>query len=235
MNAPLVLGRRRSKACSYNPTGNPICLLLLTIGSMFGQSFQPQSEQERSADLKKRVIDTLHLHAGDTAADVGCGDGFYTVPLARFLGPSGRVFAVDINDVELFKLKQHLSEEGLKNVEVIMGTEDDPKLPANRLDAVLIVNAYHEMTAHEAMLRQALASLKPGGTFALMEGIWDSRETQSREEQIKHHQLAPKMARRELEVAGFEIVEVRDPFLQRPPDEDGKSRWWLIVAQRPAR
>jgi predicted methyltransferase len=131
-----------------------------------------------------------------------------------------------MDDAQLFKLKQHLSEEGLKNVEVIKSTADDPKLPTDRLDAALIVNAYHEMTAHEDILRHVRAALKPGGTFVLMEGIWDSREGQSRDEQIKHHQLAPKLARQEVEKAGFEIVEVRDPFLERPPDEDGKSRWW---------
>jgi len=199
------------------------------------QPSQPRSEEDRAADLKRRVIETLHLGPGDTAADVGCGDGFYTIPLARFLGPTGKVYAEDISDVELNKLKQHLSQEGLKNVEVIKGAEDDPKLPKDGVDAALIVNAYHEMTAHEVMLRHTLAALKPRGTFVLMEGIWDSREGQSRDEQIKHHQLAPKLAKQELEKAGFEIVEVHDPFLERAPDEDGKSRWWLIVARKPAR
>ena len=128
-----------------------------------------------------------------------------------------------------------MAKEGLKNIEVIKGAEDDPKLPADRLDAVLIVNAYHEMTAHEAILRHVRDALKPGGTVVLMEGIWDSREAQSRDEQIKHHQLAPRVAKQEVETAGFEIVEVRDPFLVRPPDEDGKSRWWVLVARKPAR
>lgn len=209
--------------------------LLLVASSVLGQSLQTQSEEDRAAEMKKRVIEVLKLRPGDTAADVGCGDGFYTIPLARFLGPSGKVFAEDISDAELMKLKEHLTKEGLRNVEVIKGAEDDPKLPSNQLDAALIVNAYHEMTAHEAMLRHTLAALKPGGTFVLMEGIWYSRETQSRDEQIKHHQLAPQMAKQEVEKAGFEIVEVQDPFLVRPPDQDGKSRWWVLVARKPVR
>ena len=129
----------------------------------------------------------------------------------------------------LIKLKGHLSKEGLQNVEVIKGAVNDPMLPAGQLDAALIVNAYHEMTEHEAILRHVRAALKSGGTFVLMEGIWDSREGQSRDEQIKHHQLAPRLARQEVLEAGFDIVEVRDPFLERAPDEDGKSRWWVIV------
>jgi predicted methyltransferase len=234
MTAWAVPLRLRTENLFFDPVRSAI-LFLLIIGCVCGQSLQPQSEEGRAADLKRRVIETLHLRTGDTAADVGCGDGFYTIPLARFLSPSGKVFAVDIDDAQLFKLKQHLSEEGLKNVEVIKSTADDPKLPADRLDAALIANAYHEMTAHEEILRHVRAALKSGGTFVLMEGIWDSREGQSRDEQIKHHQLAPKLAKQEVERAGFEIVEVRDPFLERPPDEDGKSRWWLIVARKPAR
>src|SRR5258706_4865727 len=214
------------------PTRPRALLLPLTLCCGFGQSPQPRSEEDGAADLKRRVIETLHVKPGETAADVGCGFGFYTIPLARFLGPSGKVYAEDISDTELLKLKQNLSKERLENVEVIRGATDDPKLPADRLDAALIVNAYHEMIEHEAMLRHILAALKPGGTFVLMEGIWYSRETQSREEQIKHHQLAPQVAKQEVEKAGFEIVELRDPFLERPPDEDGKSRWWVLIARK---
>jgi ubiquinone/menaquinone biosynthesis C-methylase UbiE len=181
------------------------------------------------------VIETLNLRPGDTAADVGCGEGFYTIPLARFLGSSGKVYAEDISDIELTKLKENLGKEGLQNVEVIKGVVDDPKLPVGRLDAALIVNAYHEMTEHDAMLRHTMEALKPGGTFVLMEGIWESREAQSRDEQIKHHQLAPRLARGEVESAGFEIVGLRDPFIERTPDEDGKSRWWILVARKPVR
>jgi predicted methyltransferase len=210
-----------------------VILLPLILGGLFGPSPQPSSEADRAADLKKRVIEVLHVRPGNIAADIGSGDGFYTIPLARAVGPSGKVYAEDINDAALIKLKEHLAAEGLKNVEVIKGAEDDPKLPTDRLDVALIVNAYHEMTAHEAILHHTLVALKPGGTFLLMEGIWDSRESQSRDEQIKHHQLAPKVAKQEVESAGFEIVELRDPFLERPPDEDGKSRWWVLVALKP--
>jgi precorrin-6B methylase 2 len=103
-------------------------LLLVIASGAVCQSLQSQSEEDRAAEMKRRVIGTLQLRTGDTAADVGCDDGFYTVPLARFLGPSGKVLAVDINDIELFKLKQHLGEEGLKNVEVIKGVGGRSKI-----------------------------------------------------------------------------------------------------------
>jgi len=231
MTDPATLSKRRVATPFYTLMR---ILFLLAASGVFGQSLQPQSEADRVAEMKRRVIEALQLRAGDVAADVGCGDGFYTIPLARFLGPSGKVFAVDIDESALVKLKQHLAEDGLKNVEAIRGVGDDPKLPTGALDGALIVNAYHEMAAHEAILRHVLAALKQGGVLVLMEGIWDKNETKPREEQVKHHELAPQVAKQEVEKAGFKIVEVRDPFIERPPDEDGKSRWWVLVARKPA-
>ncbi len=165
---------------------------------------------------------------------MGCGDGLYTIAPAHFLGPSGRVYAEDISDGPLTKLKHHLAEDGLKNIEVIKGTLDDPKLPKGVLGGVMIVNAYHGMTAHDAMLNHVLTTLKPGGVLVLMDGMWDQHESRSRDEQVKFHELAPALARPELGKSGFEIVEVRDPFIERAPDRDGKSRWWAIIARKPA-
>jgi len=203
------------------------------ISALFGQASQSRSEEERVAEMKSRVIGLLGLKSGDTAADVGCGDGFYTIPLARSLGPAGRVYAEDISDGQLAKLKQRLAEEGLRNVEIIKGAADDPKLPAAGVDGVLIVNAYHEMTAHEAILNRVIAALKPCGVLVVMDGMWNEHESRSREEQVKFHELAPALARPEVEKAGFEIIAVRDPFIERPPDPDGKSRWWAIIARKP--
>ena len=232
MSFPVLSGRLDSERLPQTLVRSAILLLLITSGA-FGQPTQPLSEADRVADMKQRVVQVLHLRAGDTAADVGCGDGFYTIPLARFLGPTGKVFAVDINESELFKLKQHLDEEGLKNVEVIKGAEDAPKLPAERVDAALIANAYHEMPAHEAMLHHIRDALKQGGVIVVMERISDKREKESRDEQIKHHELAPQVVKQEVAAAGFEIMEVLDPFLGRVTDDDGKSRWWALVARKP--
>jgi predicted methyltransferase len=92
-----------------------------------------------------------------------------------------------------------LVEAKLKNVDLIKGAEDNPKLPDNALDGALIVNSYHEMTAHEAMLRHIRAALKPGGVLVVMDAIWDAHESKSRDEQTKHHELAPQFARQEVE------------------------------------
>jgi ubiquinone/menaquinone biosynthesis C-methylase UbiE len=208
-------------------------LLFLAATHLFAQA--QRSEEQRAVDLKKRVVAALQVPAGSTVADVGCGDGFYTIPLARFLGPSGNVYAEDIDDKALYKLKQNLIEEHLENVEVEKGLADDPKLPGDSLDAALIANAYHEMSAHEAMLRHIRTALKQNGRLVLMERISNKFESLSREEQIKVHQLGPNFAEHELEEAGFEVLELHDPFAERPDDGNGKSRWWLILARKPAR
>src|ERR1051325_2664619 len=145
--------------------GTALLLSLICVG-LFGQT--ALSEADRIAELKQRVIATLNLRPGSRAADVGCGDGYYTIPLARAVGVSGKVYAEDISEAELGKLKDRLATEALANVEVIKGAVDDPMLPLGTLDGVLVVNAYHEMTAHEAILRHIRDALKPGGTFVLM-------------------------------------------------------------------
>lgn len=132
MTTSVVPGTLRT-ATPFRALVRTAILLVLIVCGVFGQPPQPRSEEDRVAEMKRRVIEILQLRTGDTAADVGCGEGFYTVPLARFLGPSGKVWAVDINDTTLLQLKQNLAKEGLKNVEVIKGAEDDPKLPENRI------------------------------------------------------------------------------------------------------
>ena len=96
-------------------------LLALIVSCLCGRPLQQRSEADQAAELKRRVIETLQLRVGDTAADVGCGDGFFTIPLARFLGPSGKVYAEDVDDAALLKLREHLEKEGLQNVEIIKG------------------------------------------------------------------------------------------------------------------
>ena len=210
--------------------------MLLWATVLCGQSAQPLSEKERIADLKQRVIAAIPVQAGGTVADVGCGVGFYTIPLAHFLGPSGKVFAEDIDSDSLGTLKQALSDEGLRNVEIVKGLVDDPRLPDDSLDAVLIVNSYHEMTAHEAMLRHIRAALKQTGVLVLMEGISERWVNASRDEQAKHHQLGPQPVKQEVESAGFEVKEIRDPFIERArDDEDGNSRWWILIARKTAK
>ena len=94
------------------------------------------------------VIGALALSAGGTVADVGAGAGYFTLKLSRTVGPSGTVYAIDINPTTVSDLRARVAAERLANVTVSLGRVDDPGLPDGALDAVLISDAYHEMVEH---------------------------------------------------------------------------------------
>ena len=117
---------------------------------LFAQESGPEFErQNRVADLLR----LLGAQPGSLIGDVGAGEGAFTIPIARAVAPNGRTVAVDISESALNKLRDRAGRENVSNVEVVVGAVDDPHLPARQLDAVMIHNAYHEMTEHEAMLR----------------------------------------------------------------------------------
>jgi rhodanese-related sulfurtransferase/predicted methyltransferase len=197
---------------------------------------EPAREQwQRVGD----IFTQMGVSAGGHVADIGAGGGFFTIRLAKAVGEAGRVYAVDVNPVSLRELKEALPP-GTTNVELIRGDENDPRLPPDRLDAALIVNAYHEFAEHQAMLARILAALKPGGRLALVEPAPTRPTDTTRAAQGKRHAIAIEFAEEDLRQAGFEIV-VRDiRFTTRPahkhdagPADAVAPVEWLIVARKP--
>ena len=121
----------------------------------------PRDQWQRPAD----VFEAMGLGPGSVVADLGAGGGWFTTRLARAVGAGGRVYAVDVNPISLRELRDALPKE-LTNIEIVRGEENDPKLPAGQLDAVLVVNAYHEFAEYAAVLarvrRSAQARRPPG-------------------------------------------------------------------------
>jgi ubiquinone/menaquinone biosynthesis C-methylase UbiE len=113
----------------------------------------------------------------------------------------------------------------LRNVEVVHGTTDDPKLPDASLDAALIVNAYHEMTEHEAMLGHIRRALKPDGRLVILEPISPSRRTASRSDQTKQHEIASELVLQDARAVGFKIASLEEPFSRH----SGHGVEWLMV------
>jgi ubiquinone/menaquinone biosynthesis C-methylase UbiE len=172
------------------------------------------------------VLKAMGTKPGAVVADIGAGGGFFTARLSRAVGKSGRVYAVDVSARVLMNLKQRVAEEQLANVEVIEGAADDPKLPAGALDAVLIVNAYHEMNEHHAMLTKIKASLKPDGRLVILEPIAPSRRDSARADQIRTHEIAVDYVQKEAREAGFWVMTLQDPFTSRFNARDDE---WLLV------
>ena len=174
------------------------------------------------------ILVALNVVPGARVADVGAGDGFFTVRLARAVGPGGRVIAEDINGEALARLRARIAEEMLNNVDIVQGDVADPHLPASTLDAVLVVNAYHEMEQFASMLDHIRRALKPGGRLVLVDLLDPRLRGESRSQQTKAHSLDAGFAARELRAARFDVVGLRDPFIRQ-----GTSiEQWLMIAER---
>ena len=116
----------------------------------------------------EQVMDALGIADGARVADLGAGGGWFTVRLARRVGPNGRVYAEDIQPQMIESIDLRVSREGLLNVDTVLGTPNDPKLPAD-LDAVLIVETYPEMTDPVTLLGHVAASLRPNGRVGIID------------------------------------------------------------------
>ena len=118
--------------------------------------------------MPDEVMDALGIADGAMVADLGAGGGWFTVRLARRVGPSGRVYAQDIQPQMIESISRRVSREGLANVRTVLGTADDPRLPG-ALDAVLIVGTYPEISDPVTLLRRVAASLKPSGRLGIVD------------------------------------------------------------------
>jgi ubiquinone/menaquinone biosynthesis C-methylase UbiE len=127
---------------------------------------RPEREEE---EAPSKAVALLQLRPGDVVADVGAGSGYMTVRLARAVGPTGRVLAVDIQPEMIERLTDRVHREMLTNVTAVLGAADDPKLPAGSVDLELLVDVYHELAAPQRMLQHLRSALKPGGRLVLLE------------------------------------------------------------------
>jgi precorrin-6B methylase 2 len=128
---------------------------------------RPEREQEERTDL---LLAALDLKAGDTVADVGAGSGYFAWRMAQRVGPSGRVFAVEIQQHFLDLLMANMQRRGVADrVKPVLGTIQDPQLPAGSCDLILLVDVYHEFDHPYEMARGMIRALKPGGRLVLVE------------------------------------------------------------------
>jgi ubiquinone/menaquinone biosynthesis C-methylase UbiE len=114
------------------------------------------------------IMDALGIADGAAVADIGAGGGWFTVRLARRVGPNGIVYAQDLQVPMLEAIQRRVDREGLKNVRTVKGESGDPRLTPNSVDVVLIVDAYHEFSNPVGLLRHLGAALKPGGRIGVI-------------------------------------------------------------------
>jgi ubiquinone/menaquinone biosynthesis C-methylase UbiE len=153
----------------------------------------------READ---EVMDRADVRPGMTVADIGAGEGYYTVRLARRVGPEGRVLGQDISAEVIDALGHRVTREGLDNVSVKLGTPDDPKLPEGSFDRIFIVHVYHEIAEPYAFLWRLYPALREGGEVIVVDA---NRLTQ-------HHGTPPALLKCEFESVGYRLIGLE----QRP-------------------
>lgn len=162
---------------------------------------RPSRDTEERPD---EVIAKMELEPGDVVADIGCGSGYFSRRIAKQVAPDGKVYAVDIQPEFLEILKDYCAKEGVENVVPVLGAVDDPRLPENSIDWMILADVYHEFAEPEKMLAAMHKALKPDGRVALLEY---RLEGDSATHIKMEHRMSPEQVLGEWEPAGFELVE----------------------------
>jgi ubiquinone/menaquinone biosynthesis C-methylase UbiE len=132
---------------------------------LLGQLEGPDRDLYQRPD---QIMDALQIGDGSVVADLGAGGGWFTIRLARRVGPNGRVYAEDIQPEMIGAIERRVAREGLRNVIPRLGTPVDPEIPDGTVDAVLIVDAYHEIEDPVTLLRNVGKDLKPKGVIGII-------------------------------------------------------------------
>ena len=181
-----------------------------------------------TADEVERLVEWLEIKPGTRVADLGAGDGTYTVALAGRVGPAGHVYATEIDDESLAEIRQAVTEAGLANVTVIEGAISSTNLPDACCDALFSRLVYHHLTDPEAINADILRALRPGGRLLIIDfepgGILDWIGRPATEERRGGHGTPKETVTKEVTAAGFELL--RGP-------ETWRGRTYAVLFRRP--
>ena len=177
---------------------------------------RPAREAE---EAPTKAVAALALRPGQIVADIGAGSGYYAMLLSKAVGPGGRVYATDIQPEMLDLIRKKIESTRTSNVEVVLGTPTESRLPDRAIDLALMVDVYHELAQPQAFLRSLKRALKPDGRLVLIEFRKESAWVPIREE----HKMTIREARLELENEGYHFDRVIDVL-----------PWQHILVFRPA-
>ncbi len=163
---------------------------------------RPGRRKEERTDL---LIANLGLAQNNNVADIGAGTGFFSFPMSELV-PKGKVYAVDIQTEMLDIIRKRMKQRGTKNIVPTLGTIQDTKLPANTIDMVLLVDAYHEFDHPREMMESIFNGLRPGGRVILIEYRKEDPKVM-----IKPlHKMTQKQAILEMQAVGLKWKETKD-------------------------
>ncbi|MDP3719305.1 MAG: methyltransferase domain-containing protein [Acidobacteriota bacterium] len=164
---------------------------------------RPEREAE---EAPSKALAALELKPGMVVADIGAGSGYYTSRMAKQVGPTGQVFATDIQPGMLEILNRRIKSEGLANVTTVLGAVDDPKLAPASIDLAIMVDVYHELQSPQVFLQRLKPVFKPGGRLVLVE----FRKEDPKVPILEVHKMSVAEVKMELEAEGFVIDQVID-------------------------
>jgi len=171
----------------------------------------------RARDLRERptaVMERLGIAPGSAVADVGSGEGYFTFLLAARVGPQGKVYAVDIEEKPLEKLRGWAREQGLAQIETILGASKDPRLLPGSVDVLLVVDTYHEMRDYKDMLKAMFRALRPGGRMGVIERT--DALNRRRRDYHERHSIPAEVVVEEAARAGFRLKHFDPGFSGLP-------------------
>jgi SAM-dependent methyltransferase len=163
--------------------------------------FSTEAARDEAGEATK-LMDWANIAPGTTVADIGAGEGYYTVRLASRVGDKGRVLAQDINRGALERLGQRIDRDRLDNVAIKEGGIDDPRLPPKSFDRIFMVHMYHEVSEPYAFLWRLRPALRPGGQIIVVD----------RNRATNQHGIPPKLLFCEFDAVGYRLME----FAERP-------------------
>lgn len=187
------------------------------VSAVTSNEFSDEDVRDNLGEAKV-VMDLAKIGAGTSVADIGAGEGYYTVRLSERVGPRGRVLAQDIDPGAIQRLGQRVERERLDNVSIKLGAAEDPRLPERSFDRVFMVHMYHEVTEPYAFLWNLRPSLKPGGQVVVVDV---DRPTDQ-------HGIPPQLLFCEFGAVGFRLVE----FVVKP-ELNGYYAAFEAQGQRP--
>jgi ubiquinone/menaquinone biosynthesis C-methylase UbiE len=173
--------------------------------SLLGESqFAPEAQRDSRGEAET-VMDLADIDKGMVVADIGAGEGYYTVRLAQRVGAKGKVLAEDIDEGVIERLGQRVLRDRLDNVSIRLGTPDDPRLPENSFDRIFLVHMYHEVAEPYAFLWRLRPALEHGGRVVVVDVDRPTDE----------HGIPPALLFCEFQAVGFRLAEfVRKPEMQ---------------------
>lgn len=163
-----------------------------------------------------RVMEVLDIRRGEGVADIGAGSGWFTVRAARRVGPSGTVYAVDINPEAIHYIDGRVHNESLANVKTILSKPDDPMLPKDAVDSVLLLKTYHEVADPVTLMKNLRAALRPGARIGIIDRTGDG----------KNHGVNRRVVIEELGRAGYRLSRTYD-FVK----PDGMDYFMVFVSR----